>query len=150
MHIDYHVENLMWIPAETSLKQCGILDFQAAMIGPQPYDLVNLLEDARMTVPQDIQDNILKQYDDNFRAWYRILGTQFHCRVIGLFIKLPINGKPKYLEHLPRLQNYLHKALQDPLLKPLKDFFDTLGVDFTRPHAINVDQAKSHIRDDAF
>ena len=150
MHIDYHVENLMWIPDETGLKQCGLLDFQAAMIGPQPYDLANLLEDARMNVPDNIQNDILGPYDDAFKLWYRILGTQFHCRVLGLFIKLPLHGKTKYLEHIPRLQNYLYKGLQHPVLKPINEFFSDLGLDFNQKNTITIEQAKSYIRDDAF
>lgn len=146
MHIDYHTENLIWMPQRQGLQRCGLLDFQAANWGPLPYDLVNLLEDARSDVPQDIQNEILKPYDEVFRAWYRVLGTQFHCRVIGLFIKLPVmDGKMKYLEHLPRLCNYLQKGLQDPLLKPVKRFFDDLGVDFTAPEDMNIQNISGYI-----
>lgn len=146
-HIDYHVENLIWMPGEAGLKQCGLLDFQAAMIGPQPYDLVNLLEDARINVPQDIQKDILSGYDENYRAWLRILGTQFHCRVIGLFVKLPVMaGKMKYVEHIPRLQHYLYEGLQDPLLLPIRRFFDDLGVDFNSSEVIDMANVMAYVR----
>lgn len=147
MHIDYHIENLMWMPERQGLKRCGLLDFQAANWGPLPYDLVNLLEDARADVPQDIQDEILKGYDEDFLAWYRVLGTQFHCRVIGLFIKLPVlQGKMKYLEHIPRMCRYLQKDLQNPILKPVKEFFDDWGVDFAVPDDINIENVMAYVR----
>ena len=133
LHIDYHAQNLMWLPENNGLQRCGILDFQGAMIGPAPYDLANLLEDARADVPNDIRQSILSQYDEQFRAQYRILATQFHCRVIGQFIKIAINGNPSYLQCIPRLERYLHEALQNPTLKPLQSFFKELGIDFSAP-----------------
>jgi len=149
MHIDYHVENMILCPDEAGVKRLGLLDFQAGMMGPRPYDLVNLLEDARINVPQDIQDNILNGYDEDFKAWYRILGTQFHSRVIGLFVKLPVMvEKTKYLEHLPRLQNYIYQGLQDPILSPIKAFFNDLGVDFNESDAINISDVMTYITDE--
>ena len=136
-HVDFHVENLMLLQGESGLKRCGILDFQGAMIGPKPYDLANLLEDARIDVPADLRESILARYSADFRAHYRILATQFHCRVIGQFIKIAHEqGNKSYLAHIPRLENYIRQALKDPLLKPLKVFFDDLGLDFSSPKAL--------------
>ncbi len=131
LHVDFHADNLMFLEGRTGLKQCGLLDFQGAMIGPVPYDLVNFLEDARRDVPEEIRTKILGRYDETFQRWYRVLGTQFHCRVIGQFIKLAGEGKTQYLAHIPRLENYIKTALHDPLLSPLKIFFDDIGVDFS-------------------
>jgi len=131
LHIDYHAENLMWLPDCTDLARVGILDFQGAMIGPKPYDLANLLEDMRFDVPKDIREEILGKYDEEFRSWYRILATQFHCRLMGQVIWWEKEqGKPQYLQYLPRLQNYIREALKDPLLKPLAKYFSTIGLDF--------------------
>lgn len=131
LHIDFHAENLMWVPDETGLKRCGILDFQGAMIGPAPYDLANLLEDARNDVPENIRARILSRFDEELLAWYRILGTQFHCRVIGQFIKqAAIDENTSYLPHIGRLQNYLKVGLRSPVLAPLKTWFDEQGVNF--------------------
>jgi len=136
LHIDFHAENLMVLEGRTGLQKCGLLDFQGAMIGPVPYDLVNLLEDARRDVPDDIRAKILARYDKTFQNWYRVLGTQFHCRVIGQFIKLAEEGKPQYLAHIPRLEEYIKTALRDPLLLPLKTFFEEWGVDFSAPKSL--------------
>ncbi|MEM7680180.1 MAG: phosphotransferase [Pseudomonadota bacterium] len=131
LHIDYHAENLMWMPDREGLARVGILDFQGGMIGPKPYDLANLLEDMRFDVPADIRDNILTKYDEEFRAWYRILATQFHCRLVGQIIWWEKEqGKPQYKQYLPRLKNYIHEALKDPLLRPLKNYFTDIELDF--------------------
>ncbi len=151
VHVDYHAENLMWLPEQQSIKRCGILDFQGAMIGPAPYDLANLLEDARTDVPQSIKQDILAQKDETFQAWFRVLATQFHCRVIGQFIKQAImDNNPQYLVHIPRLENYLREGLKDPLLKPLKTFFDNLSVDFSELDDFNSGEVRAFIRPDAY
>ncbi|HBR69038.1 MAG TPA: phosphotransferase [Rhodospirillaceae bacterium] len=131
VHADYHLENMMWLPGEKGVKRCGLLDFQEALYGPVAYDLVNILEDARMSVPLEIIGGILARQDDLVRAWYRILGTQFHCRVIGLFVKLAVHdGRRQYLVHVPRLAAYIEKGLEDPLLAPLRDWFKEQGISF--------------------
>ncbi len=137
IHVDYHAENLMWLAHESGLKRCGILDFQSAMIGPKPYDLANLLEDARTDVPPDVQAQILARYDEAFRAHYRVLATQFHCRVIGQFIKMALlNDNPNYLQYIPRLEGYMRAALSHPNLKPLKSFFEE--------HRLNIEGFTEH------
>ena len=132
LHIDFHAQNLMWLPEERGLKRCGILDFQGAMHGPLPYDLGNLLEDARTDVPHTIKSEILETLDEAQQAWFRVLATQFHCRVIGQFIKQAVmDDNPAYLKHIPRLENYLREGLEHPVLTPLRLWFKGQGIDFT-------------------
>ncbi len=160
LHIDYHVENTMWMPEEQGLRACGILDFQGAMKGPQPYDLANLLEDARLTLSPNIRKDMLDRYcedmahgeRDLFENWYRVLATQFHCRVIGQFVRLAVrDNRPRYLEHLPRLARYLEEGLDHPLLKPLAEFLKEEGLllEAPKPAAV-VKYGTRHIRPDAF
>ena len=159
LHIDYHFENLMWRGGKSGLAQCGVLDFQGAMIGPVPYDLANLLEDARVDVPVDLRRAMMDRYcntmtpgdRDIFRAWYRILATQFHCRVMGQFIRLSVrDGKSRYLSLLPRVAGYLRDGLKDPVLKPLAQWFDEQGIDFRKADGFNPEKIRTHIRPDAF
>jgi N-acetylmuramate 1-kinase len=159
LHIDYHVENLMWLPDRKGPQRCGLLDFQGAMTGPVPYDLVNLLEDARMDIPGAIRRAMLERFcaaltpQDRaaFRSWYRVLATQFHCRVIGQFIRLALrDNKTRYLQNLPRLSAYIAQGLEYPLLAPLKEWFSAQGVDFKKVPAIDADRLRSLIRPDAF
>ena len=46
---DFHVDNLMLLPRD-GLAACGLLDFQDAVAGPQAYDPMSLLEDARRDI----------------------------------------------------------------------------------------------------
>lgn len=159
VHIDYHFENLMWLPQESGLHRCGILDFQGAMVGPLPYDPVNLLEDVRVDVPEELQKRVMNRYctgmnrgqEESFRLWYRVLGTQFHCRIAGQFIKMALrDGKTSYLAHLPRVLNLLEKGLKMPVLAPLRHWFAENGIDLTRPPDVNPEEARRYIREDAF
>lgn len=136
-HADYHLENLMWQPE--SEEGYGLIDFQDAFWGPQPYDLLNLLEDARVSVPDDIKQTMKELYcqgmstqeRDAFEDWYVVLSAQFHCRVLGLFIKFSQETKTdKFLAHIPRLQGYMLKNLENPVLKPLKEFVERHKVSF--------------------
>jgi len=133
LHIDFHAQNLMWLPNEKSLQQCGILDFQGAMRGPLPYDLGNLLEDARADVPVELKAKVLNILSEDQQAWFRVLTTQFHCRVIGQFLKQAVmDENTSYLPYLPRVQNHLKEALQDPALHPVARWFKEQGIDFAQ------------------
>lgn len=159
LHIDYHFENLMWLPEREGLMRCGILDFQGAMAGPLPYDLANLLEDARVDVPQDLREAMLARFcqgmtekeESVFRSWYRVLATQFHCRVLGQFIRLAVkDGKDRYLQHLPRLAGYIREGLRDPVLLPLKEWLESQDMDFSSVPEIDIDRIRPLMRPDAF
>lgn len=148
IHGDYHAQNLMLL-ADGS---CGVLDFQDAMWGPLPYDLANLLESIRRDVPADIHEAMLQRYgaDENFRAWFRVMATQFHCRIIGQVLRLAIvSGKTELLQYMPRIQNYIVQGLKDPVLKPLAIWMKDQKVDFTATE-FNPEEIKAFIRPDAF
>jgi len=138
LHIDFHPDNLMWLDKR---KQCGVLDYQGAMRGPLPYDIANLLEDARFYMPQDQRDVMRGLYcglmqiegeeKENFELWYRVLATQFHCRVIGQFIKIALTSDhAHYLDFIPVLSRYLQEGLGHPVLWPLKKWFQEMRVPF--------------------
>ena len=159
LHIDYHFENLMWMPERADKDRCGILDFQGAMTGPLPYDLANLLEDARVDVPENLRKAMLDRFcegmsaeeEKNFRNWYRVLATQFHCRVLGQFIRLAVrDGKNRYLQHLPRVAGYIAEGLKDPVLAPLKSWLDSHGVQFDNLPQVDPAKVRQVIRPDAF
>ncbi|PJB71966.1 MAG: phosphotransferase [Alphaproteobacteria bacterium CG_4_9_14_3_um_filter_47_13] len=159
LHIDFHLENLMWMPDQNGLAQGGILDFQGAMNGPIPYDLANLLEDARHDIPLALRRSMIDRYctdmgaaeKEIFENWYRVLATQFHCRIAGQFIRLAVRDrKDRYLNHLPRVLHYLQEGLTHPVLAPLQQWFATQNIDFKVPPVLNPDEIKKFIRDDAF
>lgn len=159
LHIDFHAENLMWMPGRDGLARCAVLDFQGAMEGPLPYDLANLLEDARRDVPADLRAALLERCctgmgraeREAFARRYRILATQFHCRVAGQFIRLAVrDGKSRHLVHLPRLTRYLRDGMADPALRPLRDWFAAQGCDFSVAPAVDPDTVGALVGVDAF
>lgn len=149
VHADFHLENLMWLPGENGVKRCGIIDFQGAMRGPGAYDLGNLLEDVRSDVPVEIRNRYLAAYGDDFKIFYRILTTQFHCRVLGQFIKLAAKDhKTGYLQYMPRVQMLIRRALEDPLLQPLKEFLKNNNISLeSKPDLKNI---RALVAEDAF
>jgi N-acetylmuramate 1-kinase len=133
VYVDYHADNLLWLPEREGLARIGLLDFQDARLGPPAYDLVSLLEDARRDVPPALAATMIERYlaarpdlePDPFRAAYALLGAQRNCKILGLFSRLARrDGKPAYLELLPRVRGHLKRDLQHPLLAPLQAWFE--------------------------
>ncbi len=140
-HCDYHVDNLMLVPNQDGQEEIAVLDFQGAVQGPAPYDLANILEDARRSLPDDLKQELKDIYTQGmneedkrtFFAWYDVLAAQFHCRVIGLFVRLYVrDNKPIHLHHINRLQNYLKTAIKKPHMKPLAEWFDRYDIDLNK------------------
>jgi len=130
---DYHVDNLMLLDARQGVAACGLLDFQDAVIGPRSYDLVSLLEDARRDVPQALAQNMLQRYlqafpaldRETFAASYAVLGAQRNCKIVGIFTRLCVrDGKPIYLQHIPRVWRLIEQDLRHPGLAPLAAWLD--------------------------
>lgn len=134
---DYHSPNLLVLDDRAGLKRIGIIDFQDALIGPAAYDVASLLQDARRTVPADIEARLLDRYEAErtthssdfdaaaFRAAYAIMGAQRNTKIIGIFARLLLrDGKPGYLQHIPRLADYLARDLAHPALAPVAAWFE--------------------------
>ena len=135
---DYHSPNLLWLPDREGIARVGVLDFQDAMLGPAPYDLVSLLQDARVDVPDQMEITLLGRYakarlaaDKDFQTnpfvqLYVTLGAQRATKILGIFARLDRrDGKPQYLRHLPRIWRYLRRSLIHPALDDLKAWYDT-------------------------
>ena len=129
---DYHSPNLHWLPDRQGLKRIGLIDFQDAVIGPPAYDVVSLLQDARVDVPEDLEMRLAALYmrrrtsadpafdTQKFAAAYAAMGAQRATKILGLFARLDKrDGKADYLRHLPRIERYLKRNLAHPLLQPL-------------------------------
>lgn len=82
LHGDFHPGNLM----KCTDGSLGLLDFGAAMWGYGEYDLVNLLEDIRRDVPDDIKTAMKTRYGAN-EDIYAIMHAQFYCRLLGQMTK---------------------------------------------------------------
>ncbi|MBC8051062.1 MAG: tRNA (adenosine(37)-N6)-threonylcarbamoyltransferase complex ATPase subunit type 1 TsaE, partial [Chitinophagales bacterium] len=58
---DYHSPNLLLRDGEGA-PRLGVIDFQDALIGHRAYDLAALLQDARVDVPQTLEQDLLAYY----------------------------------------------------------------------------------------
>lgn len=130
---DYHVDNLMVLQDRPGVAACGLLDFQDALLGSPAYDLVSLLRDARRDVDQALAARLLAHYraalpqldGSALDAAYWVLGAQRSSKIIGIFTRLSRrDGKPRYLEHLPRLWRWLEEELSHPELAPVATWFE--------------------------
>lgn len=133
---DYHSPNLLWLPDRQGLQRIGIIDFQDAVMGPAAYDLVSLTQDARVTVPEELELALLGRYIRDrkveadfdvkaFAASYAVMGAQRATKILGIFARLnKRDGKPQYLRHIPRIWTYLQRNLAFTDLEDLKGWFD--------------------------
>ncbi len=132
---DYHSPNLIWLSEREGIKRVGIIDFQDCVMGHAAYDVVSLLQDARVTVPDDMELRLLGHYAQLRRASapdfdmaafaraYAILGAQRATKILGIFARLDKRDrKPQYLAHLPRVTRYLRKNLAHPALTTLREW----------------------------
>src|SRR6202022_1596214 len=133
---DFHSPNLIWLDERPGTARVGIIDFQDAVLGPAAYDLVSLLQDARVDVPEQLELALLTRYikarrasDDSFdpagfAELYAIMSTQRNTRLLGPFARLNRrDGKPQYLPHQPRIWTYLNRSLAHPVLARAREWY---------------------------
>jgi N-acetylmuramate 1-kinase len=133
---DFHSPNLIWLDDRTDIAKIGIIDFQDAVLGPAAYDLVSLLQDARIDVPEQLELALLTRYikarrsseEDfdpaAFAELYAIMSAQRNTRLLGTFARLNRrDGKPQYLRHQPRIWTYLNRSLAHPALSAFRDWY---------------------------
>ena len=105
----------------------GFLDFQDAVNGPITYDLVSLLKDCYVNIPNTyINKNVEICYNwaydlkliskdvtlSKFRYWFDLTGLQRHFKCLGIFSRQYIERKcPDYLVHIPRVMSYIEHVL---------------------------------------
>jgi tRNA threonylcarbamoyl adenosine modification protein YjeE len=135
--LDFHSPNLLWLGERQGLERLGLLDFQDMLIGPSAYDVVSLCQDARATVPASLEEALRRHYvslrrsadprfdAESFFAAYAILAAQRATKILGVFARLADHGgKPRYLQHIPRLRKYLARSLAHPVLSALALWYE--------------------------
>ena len=133
---DFHSPNLIWLDERQGIAKVGIIDFQDAVLGPAAYDLVSLLQDARIDVPEQLELALLTRYiktrlaadksfdPAGFAELYAIMSAQRNTRLLGTFARLNRrDGKPQYLRHQPRIWTYLSRSLAHPALAPAREWY---------------------------
>jgi tRNA threonylcarbamoyl adenosine modification protein YjeE len=138
---DYHSPNLVWLPERDGVARVGILDFQDALNEHFAFDLVSLLQDARVDVPEALERELLAYYGAQVAAHepdfdraafadaYAAFGAQRNTRLLGLWARLlRRDGKAHYLQHYPRTWGYLARNLRhaafDVTLTPLAAWYE--------------------------
>ena len=136
---DYHSPNIVWcdpgVPPPSPHDCVGVIDFQDALWGPAAYDVVSLGQDARVSVTQALEGNIIAAYaearasassldETAFLADYAVMGAQRNTKILGIFARLNRrDGKPHYLAHMPRVSDYLTRCLAHPALAPIAAWY---------------------------
>jgi hypothetical protein len=133
---DFHSPNLIWLGERSGISQVGLIDFQDTVLGPAAYDLVSLLQDARIDVPEQMELTLLTRYikarqaadktfdPAGFAETYAIMSSQRNTRLLGTFARLNRrDGKPQYLRHQPRIWTYLTRSLAHPVLSSIRDWY---------------------------
>lgn len=115
-HRDYHSRNLLVRSGRISL-----IDFQDALDGPLPYDLVSLLRDSYIDLGNELRDELFAYYVDRyaersgrpldpeaFRKDFDLVGMQRNLKAAGRFVFIDrVKGNPAYLESIPRTLSYV-------------------------------------------
>lgn len=135
---DFHSPNLLWLPERQGIFRVGLIDTQDAVMGHAAYDLVSMIQDARVDIPEELAEKAFQHYvasrkamspsfsEKDFETAYAVLGAQRATKILGIFARLnKRDGKPAYLKHMPRVSRYLSKNLQHAALTPLKNWFES-------------------------
>ena len=132
---DYHSPNILWRNDESGISRLGLLDFQDALLGPPSYDVASLVQDARIDIDENLESDLTNLYcttrtsqgefnESNFRHHLALMQAQRASKVLGIFVRLANrDGKDWYLPHLPRVEDYLHRALSHPKLEGLRVWY---------------------------
>lgn len=122
VHRDYHSRNLM---VHEHTGQLVTIDFQDAVSGPLPYDLVSLLRDSYIDWPEPLVESLQAQFWQSlpevwragkdfaeFRQDFAWVAVQRHLKVLGIFARLSQrDGKHGYLKDIPLTWRHLQKSL---------------------------------------
>ena len=122
----------MYLEKQPAIKALGLLDFQDAVIGSPIYDLVSILEDARIKVPRNLAIDCLEYFAmqkklklEDVLTNYHILGAQRNSRILGVFArKFARDQNDNYLQYIPLVLEYLNYDLSHPIMSKLKIWFN--------------------------
>ena len=103
-HRDFHSRNLL-----LHQGKLFVIDFQDARLGPPLYDLVSLLRDCYVQLPKDIEQRLIRRYQQfvkwpnfDFEEQYLWTAIQRHLKACGTFAYQYIErGNRFYLPFIP-------------------------------------------------
>ncbi len=110
----------------------GLIDFQAARLGPPQYDLASLLIDPYVDLPEKIQEELFDFYLQEmssilpikakyFRENYEIIAFQRNLQILGAYAFLSrAKGKTYFEEYIPASVKNLRKRISGKVFKPFR------------------------------
>ena len=120
-HRDYHSRNLM-----LNEGQLYIIDFQDARMGPDTYDLVSLLRDSYLDLPEETVDELIGHFlslsasvaaqttgsRQDFRRRFDLMSLQRNLKALGTFgFQTTGRGNTVYIQYIPRTLRYVRTNL---------------------------------------
>ena len=116
-HRDYHSRNLMLHHGELY-----IIDFQDARLGPDTYDLVSLLRDSYVDLPEQTVGELLAYFlalsgrtgeERAFRQRFDVMALQRNLKALGTFgYQTTARRNPVYIQYIPRTLRYVRDNLE--------------------------------------
>ncbi len=128
-HRDFHASNVM-----ITQKRLSLIDSQDAIIGNPLYDVASLIDDVRIKMPNNLQDDLFEHYikkskfkdkdQSHFKNDFDILSVQRNLKILGIFVRLyKRDKKPNYLKYLPHTWSLLEKRMRNPIFSKLNILF---------------------------
>ena len=125
VHRDFHASNIMM-----KKDKLGLIDSQDAILGNPLYDVVSLIDDVRIKLPNSLQKKLIEFYHsksklrneqiENLKNDFDILSLQRNLKILGIFVRLfKRDHKPYYLKYLSYTWQLIEKRLKNPLFKNL-------------------------------
>jgi aminoglycoside/choline kinase family phosphotransferase len=115
-HRDYHSRNLM-----LHQDQLYIIDFQDARMGPDTYDLVSLLRDSYVDLPEQTVDELIAYFlalkgetgaEAAFKRRFDLMALQRNLKALGTFgYQTTARRNPVYIQYIPRTLRYVRNNL---------------------------------------
>jgi aminoglycoside/choline kinase family phosphotransferase len=116
-HRDYHSRNLM-----LRHGRLYIIDFQDARMGPDTYDLVSLLRDSYVDLPEQVVGDHIAYFlalkgrpetEREFRERFDVMALQRNLKALGTFgYQTTARKNPVYIQYIPRTLRYVMTNLQ--------------------------------------
>src|SRR5215471_15664721 len=130
-HRDYHSRNLMFRDG-----QLYVIDFQDARMGPDTYDLVSLLRDSYVDLPEQTVADLIAYFlalkgvtgvDVEFRRRFDLMALQRNLKALGTFgYQTTARRNPVYIQYIPRTLRYVSRNLeQNPRFARLRELLAT-------------------------
>ena len=116
-HRDYHSRNLMY-----HQDRLYIIDFQDARMGPDTYDLVSLLRDSYVDLPEETVSDLIAYFlalkgvtgmEEVFRERFDLMALQRNLKALGTFgYQTTARRNPVYIQYIPRTLRYVRDNLE--------------------------------------